>query len=56
MEVKLPQHEGDGVCGAEVTLDEKGNFTIGGFDGITVLTKQQAREIAAMLLEWAEDK
>ncbi|HET9534274.1 MAG TPA: hypothetical protein VFP43_02875 [Mesorhizobium sp.] len=54
MEVKLPQHEGDGVCGGEVTLADNGTFAIGGFDGITVLTKEQAREIAAMLLKWAD--
>ena len=52
--VILPQHQGKGIEGETVALDDDGTFTISGYDGFTVLTKDQAREIAAMLLQWAD--
>jgi len=53
-EVKLPQHEyATGTEGNVIRLDDDGTFSISGYDGLTVLTKNQAREVAAMLLRWA---
>jgi hypothetical protein len=55
MELKLPQHcPGDGMLGDTITLNDDGTFSISGYDGITVLTKEQASDLAKMLLLWAE--
>lgn len=53
MKVDLPQHRNDALIGDAIDLEESGEFSINKFDGLTVLTKAQAREVAAMLIEWA---
>lgn len=52
MNVRLPQHESDPTNGDCVSLTPEGEFSINKHDGLTVLTKAQAEQIAAMLLAW----
>jgi hypothetical protein len=55
MIVMLPQHfDHAGFEGDEIELEDNGRFSINGYEGLTVLTPAQAREVAAMLLEWAD--
>lgn len=54
-EVRLPQHA-DQLEGDTISLDDNGAFEISGYDGFTKLTPAQAREVAAMLLQWADAK
>ena len=52
MNVRLPQHESDAINGDCGALTFEGEFSINKHDGLTVLTKAQAEQIAAMLLAW----
>jgi hypothetical protein len=53
MDIRLPQHDGQSIYGDRVTLTSDGTLSINKFDGITTITKAQARQIADMLVAWA---
>ena len=53
-EVRLSQHADASVEGDVIGLYDDGTFIINRYDGITKLTPAQAREVATMLLQWAD--
>ena len=53
-EIKLPQNSGDNFLGDKIEFYDDGQLSIGGYDGITVLTREQAKRLGEKLIAWAE--
>jgi len=51
-EIELPQNYGDNFLGNNIEFYDDGQLSIGGYDGITVLTKEQAKRLGEELLAW----
>jgi hypothetical protein len=52
LDVRLHQHDDNSSYGNRITLTADGTLSINKFDGITTITRDQARAIADMLMAW----